>query len=114
MGNTLAGSQTSNSPSARTANVAKSANVAAASVMAGTLAAVGLVAAMITVVWRPEPRLPSMASIEQWTAPTDFLLETPGRQLLETVPLIGTTPSLPPLEGVTGSGPPTKRRSTSP
>ncbi|HXO37212.1 MAG TPA: hypothetical protein VN872_01165 [Candidatus Acidoferrum sp.] len=31
----------------------------------------------------------SMASITQWKAPTDFLLETPGREILHTVPEIG-------------------------
>src|SRR5262249_49464077 len=29
------------------------------------------------------------ASITAWKAPTDFLLETPGRELLRTVPAIG-------------------------
>jgi len=28
-------------------------------------------------------------SLAQWKAPTDFLLETPGRELLRTVPAIG-------------------------
>lgn len=28
-------------------------------------------------------------SFEQWTAPTDFLLETPGRELLISTPAIG-------------------------
>jgi len=58
-------------------------------VMAGTLAAAALVALVITAVRRPAAPLPSLASIEQWTAPTDFLLETPGREFLETVPRIG-------------------------
>ena len=31
----------------------------------------------------------AVASITQWKAPTDFLLETPGRELLRTVPKIG-------------------------
>lgn len=31
----------------------------------------------------------SVASITDWKAPTDFLLETPGRELLRTVPEIG-------------------------
>jgi hypothetical protein len=30
-----------------------------------------------------------VASITEWKAPTDFLLETPGRELLRTVPAIG-------------------------
>jgi hypothetical protein len=28
-------------------------------------------------------------SLTEWKAPTDFLLETPGRELLRTVPVIG-------------------------
>jgi hypothetical protein len=31
----------------------------------------------------------SVASLAEWKAPTDFLLETPGRELLRTVPEIG-------------------------
>ncbi len=30
-----------------------------------------------------------VASLTAWKAPTDFLLETPGRELLRTVPAIG-------------------------
>ncbi len=40
----------------------------------------------------PEPeRKPGkpVASLTEWRAPTDFLLETPGRELLRTVPAIG-------------------------
>jgi hypothetical protein len=38
-----------------------------------------------------EPRRPSapVASLTEWRAPTDFLLETPGRELLRTVPALG-------------------------
>jgi len=36
---------------------------------------------------RPEER--AVASITEWKAPTDFLLETPCRELLRTVPEIG-------------------------
>jgi hypothetical protein len=36
----------------------------------------------------PEPGRP-VASLTEWKAPTDFLLETPGRELLRTVPAIG-------------------------
>jgi hypothetical protein len=31
----------------------------------------------------------AVASLTEWKAPTDFLLETPGRELLRTVPAIG-------------------------
>ena len=37
---------------------------------------------------RQEPGRPA-ASLTQWRAPTDFLLETPGRDMLRTVPAIG-------------------------
>jgi hypothetical protein len=36
---------------------------------------------------RPDDKI--VASITEWKAPTDFLLETPGRELLRTVPEIG-------------------------
>ncbi|HEV7674940.1 MAG TPA: hypothetical protein VGQ12_10455 [Candidatus Angelobacter sp.] len=39
---------------------------------------------------RPKQERVSMASITQWRAPTDFLLETPGREILHMVPEIGT------------------------
>jgi len=38
---------------------------------------------------RPKREQVSMASITEWKAPTDFLLETPGREMLRTVPEIG-------------------------
>jgi hypothetical protein len=38
---------------------------------------------------RPKREEVSMASITEWQAPTDFLLETPGREMLRTVPEIG-------------------------
>lgn len=41
---------------------------------------------------KPEPNTTSVASLTEWKAPTDFLLETPGRELLETVPVIGAWP----------------------
>ncbi len=34
-------------------------------------------------------RRQTVASITEWKAPTDFLLETPGSELLRTVPEIG-------------------------
>ena len=37
---------------------------------------------------QPEPRNP-VASLMEWKPPTDFLLETPGHELLRTVPAIG-------------------------
>ena len=32
------------------------------------------------------PRRPPQPSISAWRAPTDFLLQTPGRELLQSVP----------------------------
>lgn len=42
----------------------------------------------IRLVERPPEEI-TAASITEWKAPTDFLLETPGRELLRTVPEIG-------------------------
>jgi len=36
---------------------------------------------------RPQPK--TAGSVMAWKPPTDFLLETPGRELLRTVPAIG-------------------------
>ena len=33
-----------------------------------------------------------MAAIGQWIAPTDFLLDTPGREFIQTVPEFGIVP----------------------
>lgn len=38
---------------------------------------------------KPEPNGKTVASLAEWRSPTDFLLETPGRELLRTVPAIG-------------------------
>ena len=80
----------------------------------GSIAAAALAAAGIAVMRRPEPRLPPMAAIEQWTAPTDFLLETPGREFLETVPSIGDLRPVGSSEVVDDGGRSRKRRSMSP
>ena len=57
-------------------------------VVAGALAAA--VISGLAVRRRPEPTpLPAAPSFEAWTAPTDFLLATPGREIVETVPAIG-------------------------
>ena len=56
-------------------------------------AAVCALIAVLALLWmrsaqrRPDER--AVASITEWKAPTDFLLETPGRELLRTVPEIG-------------------------
>jgi hypothetical protein len=77
------------------------------------LATAALVAAVITVVRRPERPLPSLASIERWTAPTDFLLETPGREFLGSVPRFGVPPAFGPLV-TDGSGPRPRTKKESP
>lgn len=57
--------------------------------LGGLLVAASVAAAILgIVVRRPDPP-PPMASMEQWIAPTDFLLDTPGREILQTVPQIG-------------------------
>ena len=54
------------------------------------VAAAVLVAVIVGVrVRRPAPMPSPMVSLEQWTAPTAFLLRTPGLEILETVPRIG-------------------------
>lgn len=82
--------------------------------LTGTVAAAALAVAGIAVMRRPEPRLPKVAVIEQWTAPTDFLLETPGREFLETVPSIGDLRPVGASEAVDEGGRSRKRRSVSP
>lgn len=48
---------------------------------------------------RREARPPvSLASLEEWKAPTDFLLEIPGRELLESTPSIPT--GVPKFSGI--------------
>jgi hypothetical protein len=51
----------------------------------------------------PPSALPAVA----WTAPTDFLLRTPGVEVLETTPRIGGASfvSLIPVPGLTAPGP---------
>ena len=50
-------------------------------------------AALLAFFWirsaQRRPEETTAASITEWKAPTDFLLETPGRELLRTVPEIG-------------------------
>jgi len=81
----------------------------------GGLAAVSAVAVVLAVMAgrRPGPAPSPAASIEQWIAPTDFLLRTPGYEILQTTPRIGASPVLPPAEGAALSGPRPKRRSMS-
>jgi hypothetical protein len=57
--------------------------------LGGLLAAASVTAAILGVVVRRSDPPPPIASLEQWIAPTDFLLDTPGREILQTVPRIG-------------------------
>jgi hypothetical protein len=56
------------------------------------LAAASLAAAVLAglAVVRSPSAQPPIIALEDWRAPTDFLLETPGREILQGVPEIGT------------------------
>ncbi|MGA9353127.1 MAG: hypothetical protein WBV46_05510 [Terriglobales bacterium] len=56
-------------------------------VAASVLAILALILWTRTVTWRLEQER-NVASITGWKAPTDFLLNTPGQELLRTVPAI--------------------------
>lgn len=63
--------------------------------MAFQLAAAALLVLLaIPVLWRARPQAPARppagtVSITRWTSPTAFLMETPGRSMLQTVPRVG-------------------------
>jgi len=44
------------------------------------------VVVLIVLAFTVIPRRPAAPSISTWRAPTDFLLQTPGRELLDSVP----------------------------
>ena len=56
-------------------------------------AAIAGIAAVVLMLSRGTPRVnvpdESTVSLSTWRAPTDFLLQTPGRDLLATVPRLG-------------------------
>ena len=62
-----------------------------------------VVAILLLLSERPSRNEVSMVEITEWKAPTDFLLETPGREILQTVPEIGRwrgyTAATPPADG---------------
>lgn len=69
--------------------------------LAGCACAAMLIATVL--IRRPNPsrahpshRVP-VASITQWRPPTEFLLETPGRAMLHTTPVLEMPPSLGPV-----------------
>lgn len=61
-------------------------------VAAFVLAMVAVVVGLRLIPRKPERNITSVASLTEWKAATDFLLQTPGRELLETVPVIGAWP----------------------
>lgn len=56
---------------------------------AATCALIVVAAILLLRSERPNRDEVLMVSITEWKAPTDFLLETPGREILQTVPEIG-------------------------
>jgi len=61
-------------------------------------ASLGLAAVIAAIVWPPHRHgshsIRSAAPmLTEWRAPTDFLLDTPGRALLDTVPELGVSPT---------------------
>ncbi|MFQ6046620.1 MAG: hypothetical protein ACE5PT_09760 [Gemmatimonadales bacterium] len=71
-------------------------------------AAAAAAAVLAAVLWALDrggggDRLAIDLSATAWQAPTDFLLETPGRDLLRTVPRVGTATQENRREGRNGS-----------
>lgn len=56
---------------------------------AATFALIVVAVVFLLRLGRPRREAVSIASITEWKAPTAFLLETPGREILQTVPEIG-------------------------
>jgi hypothetical protein len=59
-----------------------------------------LVIAFALARYHSRPAAKSVPSLSEWRSPTDFLLQTPGRELLISVPRLGEWP-----QGVTVPGP---------
>ncbi len=60
--------------------------------LVASIAAVGALAVALTLLSPPRPVKRAAAatpSLRGWSAPTDFLLETPGKKLLDSTPRIG-------------------------
>jgi len=47
---------------------------------------------------------PPLLSITEWKSPTDFLLDTPGREILDTIPKLGEPPAA--IDPAPGAVPP--------
>jgi hypothetical protein len=65
-----------------------------------------LLVALLLVRFYPRHHPPAEVSIMEWKSPTDFLLETPGHDLLRTVPSFGPWTAEPaqPAESPTPAG----------
>ena len=73
-------------------------------VVAGFVSA-ALICTMTYLVWyekpHPQPVAIEFSSLSNWHSPTDFLLKTPGLELLETTPTIPSPlPDLPNLQKI--------------
>ena len=68
------------------------------------VAVAALVVAVVWLQWRPGRHSgePPSVSITEWKSSTDFLLQTPGQELLRTIPKIGEWPGGPPARGRNG------------
>jgi hypothetical protein len=65
--------------------------------LVAALALVGALAVALSLLFPPRGERPGEVvtgslSLSSWSAPTDFLLETPGRELLDSTPRIGVGP----------------------
>ncbi len=72
--------------------------------LGGLVASVAAIVLVVVAVRRPASTPPRMFAIERWTAPTDFLLRTPGREILQTTPRIGAREFLALPGGAAPSG----------
>jgi hypothetical protein len=74
-------------------------------------ASVALAAGLYLLRRPPEPRMPSnAATLADWKAPTDILLQTPGAELLDRLPVLLT--SVPGGDAGEGEGAPGAREAT--
>jgi len=81
--------------------------------IAGAVCAITLVAAVLWLRFVPSQRARTgqpVASLTEWRSPTDFLLETPGRELLRSVPSIGVWSDRTPASKRRPNHPPVKKQ----
>jgi hypothetical protein len=67
-----------------------------------------VIVALVLARFRPRPSVAPVPSLTEWTSPTDFLLQTPGRELLKSVPQFGAWPDDARVPGARPS--PTERK----